>query len=321
MQEYNDLKIELKLVSEKKEVNFDKIKEYYDNFKIELNNYKDKYDNLRKENIKIKEDYKNLEKEKAKIEETSNILKNLKIINQEANSGEEQESSDNGNVKNPILNKTITDLGNGKVVETIQIITEEEVLPNQSSKKSSGNKKNSNKSNSSLTNIKDVVSPIKSLASSRLFTPLSKNFSNEKNDNDAPDSEFLRKIQKFSNKKEKSYSGLKKSRSENINKMLFRGISSAEKVKRKDENKVDKILERIKKSREKYSDGNEKKENNLIRYKSLKIKGLTGKSEQKKEIEKESEMQEINEEETDRKYSDEKSNENIIKEESHDDLE
>ena len=206
-------------------------------------------------------------------------------------------------------------------METIQIITEEEVLPNQSSKKSSGNKKNSNKSNSSLTNIKDVVSPIKSLASSRLFTPLSKNFSNEKNDNEAPDSEFLRKIQKFSNKKEKSYSGLKKSRSENINKMLFRGISSAEKVKRKDENKVDKILERIKKSREKYSDGNEKKENNLIRYKSLKIKGLTGKSEQKKEIEKESEMQEINEEETDRKYSDEKSNENIIKEESHDDLE
>ena len=100
--------------------------------------------------------------------------------------------------------------------------------------------------------------------------------------------------------------------------MLFRGISSAEKVKRKD-NKVDQILERIKKSREKYSDGNEKKENNLIRYKSVKIKGLSGETKQMKE--KESEVQEIKEEEIDRKYSDEKSNENTIKEESHDDLE
>ena len=296
-----------KIIEDLKEEN-EKLKE--SNFKIELNNYKDKYNNFFKENTKKKEDCKNLEKEKEQIQETSNIIKNIKIINQEARSGEEQESSDN-TPKNPILNKTIKDLGNGKVVETIQIITEEEVVPNQSSKKSSFIKKNINNSNHSLTNIKDIISPIKSKTSSRLFTPLSKEFSNDKIDNEAPDSEFLRKVKMYSNRKEKNLSGLKKSKTENINKKLFKRISSAEKIKPKD-NKINKILERIKKSREKNSDEKGKNENNLIKYKSVKIKNIPENLVQKEE--EKSEHQEINEEEKADKYSGEKSNDNIIRE-------
>ena len=247
MKEYNDLKIDYRLLkSNSKGFDLDKIKEYcFNNFKDELKNYKEKCNNLMEENNQLRQSFVDFKKQNEKLHETYDLLKHIKIINQEANSEDEENKN---TAKIPIINKTIEDLGNGKVVESIQIITEEESLRGKNDEELFSKPKKTNKSSKST----------------RSLIKISK-LDEKKNEEEAPDSEFLRKIKKYSRKEPNEVNDIIR-KSARLNKVKFRDTAGKNKSKKN----ISKFLDNFKSKVS--SDNIQRKETNIFKTKTLKIK-------------------------------------------------
>ena len=73
---------------------------------------KEKFDVIEQENKKLKEENDNHKKDNDNLNSASEIIKKLK---------------DNNKDDNTVVNKIVKDLGDGRLVETIEIVTEEKV--------------------------------------------------------------------------------------------------------------------------------------------------------------------------------------------------
>ena len=242
MDEYNNVVMELKLFKSNN-LDYNKIKDYYENFKKELNDYKTKCKNLEEENQKLKEEQK---KEK---EEKNNNSKKLTIIDL-SKQNPINEKQDLNNIR--IRSKTIKNEGISGNSKGFESITQENRPKNNSKLKEIGKKfkKSVHFGDTPLRKVSDIF---------------------EEESENRPDSEFLRKIRMYSNNKEKIESKLRKSQSEIINKKLFQGISSADKKENTKEEKMENGIKILKKSR---GTNSEEKDNKEKLFKSTKIKRM-----------------------------------------------
>ena len=153
----------------------------------------------------------------------------MHIINEGIKPGESLNNINmNTTTENPILRKTIKNLGDGRTLETIEIMTEE-VIPEQKRRVQ-----------------EDIASILKRKKSIKFAntTPISKIKHEDKGEDDddyidenRPDSEFLKKVRKYSTRKLSFGNPLRKMKSEEIKKSLINEIDSTDKNKDKKSNK------------------------------------------------------------------------------------
>ena len=247
MEEYNSVMMELKLFKSSN-LNFNKIKDYYESFKIELNDCKKKCKTLEEENKKLKEE----QKKEIKVQEkkdNAKSSKNLTIIDLSKRISVPINEIYNLNYNSKGSSKTIKDEDHYPPLKRYNSSSEENLPTNNYKQKET--KRSIHFLNTPLKKITTII---------------------EEEDEDRPDSEFLRKIRMYSNNKEKIESKINKSSKEEINKFLFKGISSADKTKENNkEEKMSKAMERFKRTRENNS---EEKLNEDKLSKTTKIKKM-----------------------------------------------
>ena len=287
MEEYNTIKLELKklqkknsLSSNSSNIESDRMKEENDNLKKELNEYKEKTKSLEEEKKKMNDDISKLKEEKEHIQTTSDILNKIKLINTEIKPGEEANQITIPSGTNTKVNKTVQDMGDGRIVETIEIVTEEEVVSDKD--------KDKDKSNSNSSISKEVVispetqkivqiSEEKPSPNTKIITTTTTTTTTTQEAK--PDSDFLKKVKMFSPKVEEkvisTVGGPKKV-------TIKESSISADKTKSK-EDRMNKAMARIKKKRDKDSEDKEKTpahNPNDPMFKSARIKNMAALLEQ-----------------------------------------
>jgi hypothetical protein len=261
-------------------VESDRVKEENDNLKKELNEYKEKTKALEEEKkkmnddmSKMNEDISKLKEEKEKIQTTSDILNKINIINKEIKPGEEINKISIPSGNNTVVNKTVQDMGDGRIVETIEIVTEEEVVSDK-------DKSNSNSSIQKDANTTPEAQKIVKItegepSGSKIITTTTTTTTTE----GKPDNEFLKKIRMFSPKVDDKVI----SKVGGTKKVTIKDSSiSADKNKSK-EDRMNKAMARIKKKRDKDSEDKEKtsgRNPNDPMFKSARIKDMAALLEQ-----------------------------------------
>jgi hypothetical protein len=256
------------------------MKEENDNLKKELNEYKEKNKSLEEEKKKMNDDISKLKEENEQIQTTSDILNKIKLLNTEIKPGEEANQISIPSGANTTVNKTVQDMGDGRIVETIEIVTEEEVVSDKD--------KDKDKSNSNSSISKEVVispetqkivqiSEEKPSPNTKIITTTTTTTTTTQETK--PDSDFLKKVKMFSPKVEEkvisTVGGPKKV-------TIKESSISADKTKSK-EDRMNKAMARIKKKRDKDSEDKEKTpahSPNDPMFKSARIKNMAALLEQ-----------------------------------------
>jgi len=288
IEEYNTVKLGLKnlqkknsLSSNSSNLESDRMKEENDNLKKELSEYKEKTKNLEEEKKKMNDDISKLKEENEKIQTTSDILNKINIINKEIQPGEEASQITIPSGSNTKVNKTVQDMGDGRIVETIEIVTEEEVVSDKDKDK---DKSNSNSSISKEVIISPETQKIVQItegdpnSNTKIITTTTTTTTTTHEGK--PDSEFLKKVRMFSPKVDEKVISKVGGGTKKVT--IKESSISADKTKSK-EDRMNKAMARIKKKRDKDSEDKDKApahNPNDPMFKSARIKNMAALLEQ-----------------------------------------